>query len=422
MTGRFIIKGGKPLNGNISVWGSKNSATKLIAACLLTPETCYIENVPKIADVLTMIKILEELGAEIKWTSERSLEITAKNIEPLKLNKELVGHLRSSIVLLGPLFARFGEVKSTYPGGDRIGARPITTHLNVFRALGAEIYEEPDGIIIKKAKKLGNNKIVLRELSVTATENALMAASGIPEETKIHIAAAEPSVQDLTSFLRSMGAEIVGEGTHTLIVRGKKNLGGGRLKVSPDYLDAATFAIAAVATKGNVRIYDAQPEHLLLVFEKLREMGANIVIEDEVIEIHPSSSPLRALNIQAMIYPGIPTDLQSIFGVLATQNIGTTLIHDPLFEGRFRYIEELNRMGANAFVIDPHRALINGPTALVGVPINSLDIRSGAALVIAGLVANGETLINDTYQIDRGYERMDERLRSLGADIERIKE
>ena len=422
MAGRFIIKGGKPLNGDISVWGSKNSATKLIAACLLTAETCYIENVPKIADVLTMIKILEELGAEVKWTSERSLEITAANIDPSKLNKELVGHLRSSIVLLGPLFARFGEVKSTYPGGDRIGARPITTHLNVFRAFGAEITEESDGITIKKVKEPGNTKIVLRELSVTATENALMAASGNLEETKIHIAAAEPSVQDLISFLRSMGVQISGEGTHTLVVRGKKDLGGGRLKVSPDYLDAATFVIAAVATKGNVRIYDAQPEHLLLVFEKLKEMGANISIENEVIEIHPTSAPLRALNIQAMVYPGIPTDLQSIFGVLATQNIGTTLIHDPLFEGRFRYIEELNRMGANAFVIDPHRALINGPTALIGVPINSLDIRSGAALVIAGLVANGETLINDTYQVDRGYERMDERLKSLGADIERINE
>ncbi|OHA47062.1 MAG: UDP-N-acetylglucosamine 1-carboxyvinyltransferase [Candidatus Terrybacteria bacterium RIFCSPLOWO2_01_FULL_44_24] len=422
MNGRFLIKGGRALNGDVSVWGSKNSATKLLAACLLTKEPCYIENVPKIADVFTMIDILRGLGADIEWNNERSLHVVCANINPEKLNRELVGHLRSSVVLLGPLFARFHEVKSPYPGGDRIGARPIKTHLDVFRALGAEILEESDGVTIKRDSVVSGSKVVLRELSVTATENALMAASLVTHETKIYIAAAEPSIHDLIAFLRSMGVDISGDGTHTLVVRGKEKLGGGRLAVSPDYLDAATFTIAAIATKGHVKIHGSNPDHLLLVFEKLKEMGADIRLNKDVIEIVPVSAPLRAVNIQAMVYPGIPTDLQSIFGVLATQMVGTTLIHDPLFEGRFRYIEELNRMGANAFVIDPHRALINGPTALTGIPISSLDIRSGAALVIAGLVANGETLINDVYQIDRGYEAIDQRLKILGADIIRLSE
>ncbi len=417
---RFLIKGGISLRGDVSVWGSKNSATKLIAACLLTEKTCRIENVPRIADVFTMLKIIEGMGARVEWEGERTLLITAASIDTARLDRDLVGHLRSSVVLLGPLFARFHTVTSPYPGGDKIGARPINTHLRAFRALGAEITENHDSVTISTKKPIHGAKVVLSELSVTATENIIMAASRIPAETTIHIAAAEPSVQDLIAFLQSMGVSVSGAGTHTIVIRGNEQLGGGTLRVSPDYLDAGTLTIAAVATKGNIRIHGANPDHLLLVFEKLRAMGADIRVDGDDIEVVAVTGPLKSVSIQAMVYPGIPTDLQSIFGVLATQNLGTTIIHDPLYDGRFRYVEELTRMGANAFVIDPHRALINGPTALTGVPINSLDIRSGAALVIAGLVANGETLINDIYQVERGYERIDERLRSLGADIQRV--
>ena len=417
---KFIINGGKPLEGRIDVMGSKNAATPILSACLLTKEECIIDNVPLIADVMKMIEILESMGVEIEWVGKRKLKIKAgDNVDPEKMDFEIVGHMRSSILLLGSLLARFKKFKIKQPGGCIIGARPVGVHFDALEALGAKITSE-NGFYYFKADKLTGKTIVLREFSVTATENLMMAATLAEGITTIKIAAIEPHVQDLARFLIKMGARIKGLGIHTIQIEGIEKLHGAEHKIIPDPIEAGTFAIAAVATKGNVEINNINPHELDLVIEKLKEIGANIEIKNNKLLIKPVSKFNAIKKIETRTYPGIPTDLQAPFAVLATQAEGTTLIHDTMYEGRLAYVNELNKMGADAIICDPHRALITGPTPLYGQDITSFDLRAGATLIIASLLAEGKSTINKIDQVDRGYEKIEERLRNLGADIQRV--
>ncbi len=413
----LVIRGGRPLQGIIAVAGMKNAATPILAAALLTRETCVIKNVPRILDVARMLEIFQSLGAEAAWTGDHEVTIRASELNFHRFNPNLVGRLRSSILLAGPLVARFGSFSLPEPGGDQIGNRPLDSHWSALRQLGAEVTRQ-NGSYQVKSQGLHGAHIILPEFSVTATENALMASVLASGTTTIEIAAAEPHVQDLCNFLNSLGARITGIGTHTLVIEGVAELHGTTYTIIPDQIEAGTWAALAAVTRSHLTITGIRPDHLSIVLLKLQEAGVKLTVTGDCLEIFPSS--LRAFKVQAMPYPGFPTDLQAPFGVLATQAVGTSLIHDPLFEGRFGYVQELIKMGASAIVADPHRVIVIGPSPLYGQEIKSLDIRAGITLIIAGLVAEGETRIQDAEVVDRGYEDIVPRLQALGADITRV--
>ncbi|HEX8974547.1 MAG TPA: UDP-N-acetylglucosamine 1-carboxyvinyltransferase [Patescibacteria group bacterium] len=416
----FEIKGGQKLSGSIEVRGSKNATTPILAATLLTEEACTISNIPLIEDVFRMIEILAGLGASVDWISERTVRICAKDIDPRRLDVELVKKLRSSILLLGPLSARFPGFDFYHPGGCVIGKRPVGTHFDALEKMGVHVISTDEKTYSIDAKEKKAAKVVLREFSVTATENAMMLAAALPETTTIKIAAAEPHVEDLGRFLVSMGAEIEGLGTHTLEITGKKELKGTEHEIIPDANEAATFLIMGVATKSSIKVVNAREEHLDIVLEKLREFGADFKIEKDSIEVVPNENLKSIGKIDTRTYPGIPTDIQAPLGVLATQAEGETMIFDTLFEGRFNYLSELEKMGAQAKMLNPHQAVIKGVAHLKGSTIKSFDLRAGASLIIAALCAKGTTTIEEIYQVDRGYEKIEERLQKLGADIKRI--
>jgi UDP-N-acetylglucosamine 1-carboxyvinyltransferase len=415
---KFVIEGGKPLKGKIRAGGMKNAATPIIAATLLTTEECVISNIPKISDVDRMLEILKSLGAEVEWTGGHEVTICTKGADLKMLDEKAVKSMRSSILFLGPLLARFRKVAIPEPGGCIIGNRPPDTHFYALKKLGAKVTRE-NGYFHLEAQELTGSLIILPEFSVTATENVLMAASLAKGKTEIHLAAAEPHVQDLIKFLGEMGAKISGAGTHTLVIDGVEKLHGARHTLIPDQIEIGTLAVAAAVSGGEVTIENVMPNYLDIVLLKLQEAGVNIEIGENFLKIKPSNN-LRAFRLQALPYPGFPTDLQAPFGVLATQCQGTTLIQDPLFESRMGYIGELVKMGANAIVADPHRVVIAGPTPLHGQEIKSFDLRAGATLIIAGLIASDKTIINEAEIVDRGYEKIDERLNALGANIKRI--
>lgn len=417
---KFIINGGKPLHGEIEVRGSKNATTPILAACLLTEDECILDNVPLIDDVLKMIQILQSMGVEAEWLGERKLRIKAgSNVDPEKMDFVLVGHMRSSILLLGSLLARFKKFKIKQPGGCIIGSRPIGIHFDALEALGAKITQD-DHFYYFEADELVGKKIVLKEFSVTATENLMMAATLAKGTTIIKTAAIEPHVQDLGRFLRKMGASIQRCGFHTIQIDGTQKLHGATHTIQPDPIETGTFAILAGATKGDVLIKNTNPNDLDLVLEKLKEAGIIFEVGENTIHIMPTSKLKELAKVEAREYPGLPTDLQAPFAVLATQTKGTTLIHDTMYEGRLNYVNELIKMGANAVICDPHRAIITGPTPLYGRDINSLDLRAGATLIIAAILAQGQSTISGIEQIDRGYEKIEERLAELGADIKRV--
>jgi len=415
----FEIQGGKRLKGEIDVRGSKNATTPILAATLLTKEECVLSNIPLIEDVFRMIEILQSMGVEVRRLGERKISVKAGQIDPDKMDVEKVKMLRSSILLLGSLSARFDKFKLYHPGGCVIGKRPVDAHFKALEQLGVDIKQDGKGYIINsKNKKSG--KVILSGMSVTATENAMMLAAGISGKTIIKIAACEPHVEDLGKFLISMGAKIKGLGTHTLEIIGTKKLHGAKHSIIPDANEAATFLIMGVATGSPIKVKNAVEDHLNLVLEKLREFGADFRIGKNYIEVIPTKKLKAISKLDTRTYPGIPSDVQAPFGVLATQAEGQTLIHDTLFEGRFNYIGEIKRMGAKAEIVDMHQVMITGPTKLKGKEIKSFDLRAGASLIIAALVAKGKTRINDIYQVDRGYEKIEERLQKLGADIKRI--
>jgi UDP-N-acetylglucosamine 1-carboxyvinyltransferase len=418
MSEHFLIHGGHPLKGEIEARGAKNAAFPILAATLLTRKECVIDNLPLIEDVFRIIELLKSVGAEINWEGERKIRIKNTHIDPSQIRRDLISLLRGSILLFGPFLARFGKIEFPKPGGCIIGARPIDAHLDGFKQLGVEINKEGHKYFLSGKGKGG--QVILKEFSVTATENLMLFASLNPKKTIIKIADQDYQVQELAKFLRKMGVNISGVGTHQIIIQGKKVLNGAKHKLMNDPIEAGTFIITAAATRGDVIVKNVEVDFLSLPLKKLADFGVPYKISGKDVRVMPWKS-LKMDKVQSLPYPGIPSDLQSAFGVLATQAKGSTLIQDPLYEGRLKYLEELNKMGAEIYFADPHRAIINGPSQLYGQDLGSFDLRGGAALIIAGLIAKGKTIINNIYQIDRGYEKVEERLQKIGADIKRIK-
>lgn len=415
----FRINGGKQLRGTVAIAGSKNAVLPILAATLLTDEPCMLRNVPRIRDVERLLELLASLGVTHEWVGAHDLRMVARDAHLENLDKKTFASLRGSILLWGSLLTRFRDVTVPEAGGDIIGNRPIDAHLSALQQLGATI-ERTNGLYRFSAPKgLTGAVVILPEFSVTATEIALMAAARAKGMTTIKIAAAEPHVQDLVTFMQKMGARIEGAGTHTLRIEGVEQLRGVDHTVIPDQLEVGTFAVAAAVTGGDVLITNIVADHVDLVRLKLHQIGVKTELTDHSLHV-TASFPLRAFRLQTFPYPGFPTDLQAPFAVLATQCSGTSLIHDPMYEGRLGYVHELVKMGANAVICDPHRVLITGPTPLHCNEMKSLDIRAGATLLIAGLIADGETIIHDAEILDRGYERFEERLAALGADITRV--
>ena len=427
---RFVITGARKLSGRIEVSGMKNAATPILAATLLASGPCTISNIPRITDVERMIELLNALGAKAQWSGDHAVTVDPSGADISlvlaeakrgSMRQHPVGRgikaMRSSVLLLGPLLARFPEVAFLEPGGCIIGNRPLDTHFDAFRALGVRV-ERENGTIWLRRDRLVGTRIVLPEFSVTATENLIMAAVAADGVTEIHLAAAEPHVVDLVRFLQALGARITGEGTHAIRIEGGAPLGRADHRIIPDQLEVGTFAAAAAATKSSIEIVGCAPGDLDSILSRLHAAGVPTRWDGATLVVLPSPE-LTAFRLQALPYPGFPTDLQAPFAVLATQCHGTSLIHDPLFEARMGYVGELIKMGANAVLCDPHRVLVSGPTPLYGTEIRSLDLRAGATMIVAGLVAQGETILHDAEVLDRGYERLAERLTSLGAKIER---
>ncbi len=419
MSDKFLIQGGAPLSGEVEISGYKNAAGALLAAALLTEKESIIDNLPLVTDVLDQIEILKQMGAEIEWLDQHKIKINPANINPERIPTDLFEKMRVSVLLIGPLLARFKKLKVPHPGGDKIGLRPIATHLEALKNFGVKIEEKNGFYYFEAPQKMEGKRIILKEFSVTATEILMMLAALTKGKTKIEIAAAEPQVQDLGNFLKKMGVGIEGLGTHTIEIEGKTKLSGAEFSTCPDLLEAGTFFIAFAITHGKGNIKNVNPEHLVFFLEKMKDIGVSFEIGENEILIKPSKK-FKATKIQVLPYPGFPTDLQPQTSVLLTQAYGKSLIHEPLYENRFQHLHELRKMGADIEVTDPHRALIFGKQELIGNKINSSDIRTGAALILAGLISQGETLIENISQIERGHEKIEEKLRKLGAQIKRL--
>lgn len=413
----YTVRGGVPLSGDVIVGGSKNAALPLLAASVLAEGETVLRNVPDLSDIRAMLKILDFLGAETSFDNN-TVRINATKIQSKPIPDEYVCNFRGSIVLLGPLLARFGVAEMGYPGGCVLGKRPVVAHIEAFTQLGAEDTSTEE--VLHLQGKLTPGHVILPEFSVTATENAVAAAALIPGITTIDLAAAEPHVQDVCKFVEAMGAKVEGIGSHTLKVHGMAKLKGIDHTVISDYLEAGTFVLAALVTHGKVRVHQIDYGHLHSFFDVLRRAGAKFQFEkDGTLVVDGESSQLKAMAVRTNIFPGFPTDLLSPLGVAMTQAQGVSRVFERLFEGRMAYLYELEKMGAHVEVLNAHQALIIGPTPLKGRTVASNDIRAGAAMVLAALCADGTTVINDIRYIERGYDRLDEKLRGLGARIER---
>ena len=430
---KFIINGQKKLHGKIEVSGMKNAAGPILAALILSKEKTTLHNIPMIEDIKKMIHLLESIGVKVEWIGESSATFDPSKLDIKKLDQKTMKGIRLSILFMGAFLSRFGEAEISEPGGCIIGNRPMDWHFIAFEKLGAKIETTRDNKYYLKAKKLKGTYLVMTGFSVTGTENVIMASIFAEGKTTIKLAACEPHVQDLCTFLNKMGAKInFGRDSHTIEIEGVSKLKGAEHTIIPDQIEAGTYAILAAATRSDIIIKNIIPEHLDIVLLRLEQVGAHIeIIENKKCDYRHDSFCLCDLHIKpgkqltavrelvTFPHPGFPTDLQSVFGVLATQCTGTTIVHDTIYEGRMGYINELFKMGANAIIADPHRAIITGPTPLYGTEVKTLDLRAGATLIIAALIAEGQSIINDVEIIDRGYERIEEKLKKIGADITR---
>ena len=414
---KFIINGGRELTGEIKVSGSKNAVLPLMAASLLTSEPCVLTNVPDIDDVASMIEILRDLGVEVEFAKHK-LTIRAREIKKIKPSGEWASKFRGSILLIGPLLARMKEADFPFPGGDLIGRRPLSAHIEAFRALGASA-DTANGTLKFSAHRLNGSKIVLEESSVTATENALMAAVLAQGSTTIKLAAMEPHVVSLGLFLKKMGAKIKGLGSPTLTIDGVDSLHGAKMKVIPDSEEAASLITLAAATKSDIKISKISPEFLEDYLLKLAKMNVDFETGEDFVHVRKPQTEYVAATLQVGLYPKLNSDFIPPMSVLATQARGDTLIYDWLYENRTGYVPELKKMGATAEVLDPHKVKITGPTQLLATTVCAGDLRMGVTLVIAALVAEGRSEVLDIHHIDRGYENLEKRLRELGADIKR---
>lgn len=416
---KFCINGGKQLNGEIKISGAKNSALKIITAAILSKEKSTISNVPDIIDIRSIIKIVESIGAKISFL-DNTLTIDPSTIDSFAPDETLTNKLRGSIVLVGPLLARFGEVNISKPGGCLIGARPIDDHIDVFTQLGVKTTEK-DNRYFFSGKPIAH-EVVLSKLSVTATENAMMASVLSAGVTKIYVAAAEPEIVDLANFLIKMGAKIKGAGTHEITVTGVSKLHGAEYDIMPDRLEAATYLMLAIATNSTLTIGPVVSHHMSIILKKLFEVGGKFkIIKKNNFEYIKTFKRdlLKPVSIDTRTYPGFSTDMQSPYVTLMTQAVGESQVFETLFEGRFLYVDELKIMGAKIDFLSPHLVKIIGPTTLKPSTIVSRDLRGGAALIMAGLIAKGTTIIESTEFIDRGYEDMDKKLLKVGASIQR---
>ncbi len=420
----FIIEGGVPLRGEVTPSGNKNAALPLLAACLLTEEPVTLHNLPQIRDVHAMRKLIESLGALVEEVNANTWRITTRELTASHLDPDLCRRIRASILIAGPVLARAGGLRLPPPGGDVIGRRRLDTHIMALRALGAKIHY--DRVFEIDADELHGADILLDEASVTATENVVMAAVLAKGETHIHNAASEPHVQELCRFLNILGAKIEGIGSNTLHITGVSRLNGGEFTLGPDLLEVVSYIGAAVVTHGEVRIHNAGVEHLGMVQQVFHRLGVHWQVEGSDIFVPSEQSLVIASDLDGVIpeiktniWPAFPTDLTSIAITVATQASGSVLFHDWMFSGRMYFTDKLVGMGARIILCDPYRCLIQGPTQLYSERLESPDIRAGMALLLAALAAKGTSKIRNIIQIERGYERVDEKLRSLGAQIRR---
>ncbi|HTO26416.1 MAG TPA: UDP-N-acetylglucosamine 1-carboxyvinyltransferase [Gaiellaceae bacterium] len=421
----FFIEGARPLNGRIRAAGNKNGALPILAACLLTDGEVLLHNVPRILDVQTMLDLLADLGVEVEWLGENDLRVQAANVTKTELDEVLCSKIRASVLLAGPLLARFGSAIVPPPGGDVIGRRRVDTHLHAFQKLGAEI-EANRRFTMRTAGLVGAN-VFLDEASVTGTENAVMAATLARGETTLGNAASEPHVQDLCRFLVELGADIEGIGTNVLRVTGVGSLHGGEHTIAPDHIEVASFIGLGAITEGEIVIENCRPEDLVAITPVFNRLGIRMEIEGTSIRVPDGQDLLIEDDVGGHIpkiddgpWPAFPADLTSIAVAVATQARGTVMIFEKMFENRLFFVDKLVNLGARIILCDPHRVVVTGPARLYGERMSSPDIRAGMAMLLAALCAEGTSTIGNVREIDRGYERIDERLRALGARIERI--
>jgi UDP-N-acetylglucosamine 1-carboxyvinyltransferase len=423
---KFVIQGGSPLSGELTVAGNKNGALPILAACLLTEEELLLHRVPRIRDTEAQIALLERLGVDVAWVGDNSVRLCAANVNDVVIDEELSAKIRASFLVAGPLLARFGEVRMPPPGGDFIGRRRLDAHLDAFKDLGARVAGERS-IELTAPTGLCACEIFMDEPSVMGTENALMAAALTPGATTIANAASEPHVQDLARLLTAMGARVDGIGSNVMTVNGRDRLGGAEHTISADHIEVGSFMALAAATGGEVCIRDTEPADLLMLRRQFRRLGLRSEIQGRDVIVPPG----QRLEIESDLgdaipkiedgpWPAFPADLTSIALALATQATGEILIFEKMFENRLFFVDKLVAMGARITLCDPHRAIVSGPSRLHGERVESPDIRAGMAILIAALAAEGTSEIGNIRQIDRGYEQIDERLRALGAQIERV--
>ena len=420
---KFVVRGGNPLLGTVKISGAKNAALPAMAAALLTDETVILENIPQVRDIETERRLLAAMGADVELGYGRAQHRTTINCRGLSENPEasyeLVKTMRASTLVLGPLVARMGFARVSMPGGCAIGARPIDLHIKGLERLGATITQE-HGYVEARAKRLKGNRIVFDKITVTGTEDLLMAAVLAEGETVMENCAREPEVADLANLLIKMGARIEGHGSSTIRIHGVDKLGGARHRIIPDRIEAATFIIAGALTGGDLNISGCDPTHLTVLLQKLEEVGVRVRTNGDSVRVM-GDNPLKAADIATEEYPGFPTDAQAQYMALCTQAEGSAVVTENIFENRFMHVLELGRMGAN-IKVEGRRAIVRGKTQLSGAAVQASDLRASASLVLAALVADGETIIDRVYHIDRGYERIEEKLRGVGAQMKRIGE
>ena len=414
---KFIINGGRPLHGEVRISGAKNAAVAIIPAALLSDEPCVIENLPNISDVADLLKILSSLGAQVKCLNKTTVEIDPRHANSFVVSKQLAEGMRASSYFLGALLGRMNKARVAPPGGCDFGVRPIDQHIKGFEALGAEITFE-NGMVYGKAQKLSGCSIYLDVVSVGATINIMLAAVKAHGLTVIENAAREPHIVDLANFLNSMGANIMGAGTGLIKIRGVEHLHGTNYSIIPDQIEAGTYMAAAAATGGDVLVTNVTPKHLESIIAKLAETGAEITEYDEAVRVRMSRRPKKC-NVKTMPHPGFPTDMQPQIAVVLSVAEGTSIVTEGVWDSRFRYVEQLTLMGAN-IQVDGKMAVVTGVETLQGAPVRAVDLRAGAAMIIAGLAAKGVTEIEEIDHIDRGYEDVVEKFSALGADIRRV--
>jgi UDP-N-acetylglucosamine 1-carboxyvinyltransferase len=420
---KFLIRGGRPLRGKIEIGGAKNSALPCLAATLLSPETVTLHNVPYVKDLITQRRLLEDLGATVLTPELRTHKVTANNVQLFEAPYELVKTMRASVLALGPLLARFGRAKVSLPGGCAIGTRPIDLHLKAFEQLGAEVSLESGDVVATAPKgRLVGSNVEFEKVTVTGTENVMMAAALAKGKTTIMNAAQEPEIEDLAELLNKMGARIKGAGTPVIEIEGVEGLGGAEHTIIPDRIETGTFMVAAAITHGEIEIKSCRPEHITAVIKQLRDAGVEIEeLNQSTLLVKNSGDGLTSRDVTTEPHPDFPTDMQAQYMALMTQAEGECHITETIFENRFMHASELIRMGAD-ISIHGNTATVRGRRQLMGAPIIASDLRASASLVLAGLCAEGETMIDRVYHIDRGYETIVRKFRSLGADIERITE